>query len=48
MILLDLAPFWMDLALSFGQFLIITAAVVGIILIADKLIRKAISKNKEE
>ena len=48
MILLDLVPFWMDIAISAGQFLIVTAAVVGIILIADKLIRKAISKNKEE
>ena len=48
MILLDLVPFWMDFAVSAGQCLIITAAVVGIVLIAEKLIRKSISKNKEE
>ena len=48
MILLDVAPLWVPIAFAAGQFLIVIGAGLGIILLAEKLIKKAISKNKEE
>ena len=48
MILLDVAPLWVPFAFAAGQFLIVIGAGLGIILLAEKLIKKAISKNKEK
>ena len=48
MILLDVAPIWVPYAFIAGGFIIIGGAVFGIVYIAAKLIKKAISKNREE
>ena len=48
MILLDVAPLWAPFAFAAGGFIIIVGISGGIIFLAAKLIKKAISKNKEE
>lgn len=48
MILPDVAPLWVPYAFLAGGFAIIGGVTFGIIYISIKLIKKAISKNKEE
>ena len=48
MILLDVAPLWVPYAFWAGGFIIIVGISAGLIFVAVKLIRKAVSKNKEE
>ena len=48
MILLDVAPLWTPFAFAIGGLIIICGISGGIIFLAVKLIKKAISKNKEE
>lgn len=48
MIFLDVAPLWVPYAFIAGGFLAVGAIAAGIVLIAIKLVKKAISKNKEE
>ena len=48
MIFLDVAPLWVPYALIAGGFLAVGAIAAGIVLIAVKLVKKAVSKNKEE
>ena len=48
MILLDVAPIWIPYAFLAGGFLAVGAIAAGIVYIAIKLVKKAISKNKEE
>ena len=48
MILLDAAPVWTPFAFIGAEFLIIAGISAGIIFLAVKLIKKAISKNREE
>ena len=48
MIFLDVAPLWGPYAFIAGGFLAVGAIPAGIVLIAVKLVKKAISKNKEE
>lgn len=48
MILLDVAPIWVPYAFFAGGFLAVGAIAAGVVLIAVKLIIKAISKNREE
>ena len=48
MIFLDVAPLWVPYAFLAGGFLAVGAIAAGIVLIAVKLVKKAVSKNKEE
>ena len=48
MIFLDVAPLWVPYAFIAGGFLAVGAIAAGIVLIAVKLVKKAISTNKEE
>ena len=48
MIFLDVAPLWVPYAFIAGGFLAVGTIAAGIVLIAIKLVKKAISKNKEE
>lgn len=48
MIFLDVAPLWVPYAFIAGGFLAVGAIAAGIVYIAIKLVKKAISKNKEE
>jgi hypothetical protein len=48
MIFLDVAPLWVPYAFIAGGFLAAGAIAAGIVYIAIKLVKKAISKNKEE
>lgn len=48
MIFLDVAPLWVPYAFIAGGFLAVGAIAAGIVLIAVKLVKKAVSKNKEE
>ena len=48
MIFLDVAPLWLPYAFIAGGFLAAGAIAAGIVYIAIKLVKKAISKNKEE
>ena len=48
MILPDVALLWVPYAFAAGGFLIICGISAGIVFIAVKLIKKAISKNREE
>ena len=48
MIFLDVAPLWVPYAFLAGGFLAAGAIAAGIVYIAIKLVKKAISKNKEE
>ncbi len=48
MIFLDVAPLWVPYAFLAGGFLAVGAIVAGIVFVAVKLIKKAISKNREE
>ena len=48
MIFLDVAPLWVPYAFLAGGFLAVVAIAAGIVFVAVKLIKKAISKNREE
>ena len=48
MIFLDAAPVWTPYAFAFGGMAIICGVSLGIIVLAIKLIKKTISKNREE
>ena len=48
MIFLDGAPLWVPSAFLAGGFLAVVAIAAGIVFVAVKLIKKAISKNREE
>ena len=48
MIFLDVAPSWGPYAFIAGGFLAVGAIAAGFVFIAVKLIKKAISKNREE
>ena len=48
MIFLDVAPLWVPYAFIAGGFLAAGAIAAGIVYIAIKLVKKAISKNREE
>lgn len=48
MIFLDVAPLWVPYVFLAGGFLAVGAIAAGIVFVAVKLIKKAISKNREE